>query len=73
MAGEIAGVPQLLIFETKGEHLCGNPDTEYKEKVLQTLEGAFNTARRDEVCEGSAQASFSWYSANANLRKYRRG
>ena len=33
---------RLLIFETKGEHLSGNPDTEYKRKVLQALEGAFN-------------------------------
>ena len=58
MAGESAGVPQLLIFETKGEHLRGNPDTEYKEKVLQTLEGAFNTAGAMKVCEGSAQSIF---------------
>lgn len=34
----------LLIFETKGEHLSGNPDTEYKRKVLKALEGAFNDA-----------------------------
>ena len=32
----------FLVFETKGEHLRGNPDTEYKERVLQTLENAFN-------------------------------
>ena len=58
MAGEIAGVPQLLLFETKGEHLRGNPDTEYKEKVLKTLEGAFNAAGAMKVCEGSAQSIF---------------
>ena len=40
----MASETRLLIFETKGEHLLGNPDTEYKRKVLQALEGAFNDA-----------------------------
>ena len=30
MAGETEGKPHVLVFETKGEHLMGNPDTEYK-------------------------------------------
>ena len=38
----MANEERLLIFETKGEHLSGNPDTEYKQKVLKALEGAFN-------------------------------
>ena len=38
----MANAERLLIFETKGEHLIGNPDTEYKQKVLKALEGAFN-------------------------------
>ena len=38
----MASETRLLIFETKGEHLSGNPDTEYKQKVLKALEGAFN-------------------------------
>ena len=38
----MASETRLLIFETKGEHLFGNPDTEYKRKVLKALEGAFN-------------------------------
>ena len=42
MAGEPAGKPHLLVFETKGEHLRDNPDTEYKRKVLDTLESTFN-------------------------------
>ena len=42
MAGETEGKPHLLVFETKGEHLKGNPDTEYKRRVLDVLEGAFN-------------------------------
>ena len=40
----MANEKRLLIFETKGEHLSGNPDTEYKRKVLKALEGAFNDA-----------------------------
>ena len=52
MTNEIAGVTRVLIFDTKGEHLEGNLDTEYKRKVLETLEGAFNTAGRMVVCDG---------------------
>ena len=58
MAGETSGVPQLLIFETKGGHLLGNPDTEYKRKVLKTLEGAFNAAGTMKVCDGPAPSIF---------------
>ena len=32
----------LNIFETKGEHLRGNPDTEYKTEVFRLLEQHFN-------------------------------
>ncbi len=52
MTNEVAGVTRVLIFDTKGEHLSGNLDTEYKRKVLETLEGAFNTAGRMVVCDG---------------------
>ena len=34
---------RLLICETKGEHLRGNPDTMYKQKVLEALAKEFNT------------------------------
>ena len=37
------GQPHLLVFETKGEHLRGTDDTEYKKKVLTALQTAFNT------------------------------
>ena len=36
MAGETIGKPHVLVFETKGEHLRGNPDTDYKQRVLET-------------------------------------
>ena len=53
MANDIAGVTRVLIFDTKGEHLEGNLDTEYKRKVLETLEGAFNTTGRMIVLDNS--------------------
>ena len=52
MANEIGDVTHVLIFDTKGEHLAGNLDTEYKRKVLETLEGAFNSAGRMVVRDG---------------------
>ena len=57
MAGETAGKPHVLVFETKGEHLKGNPDTEYKKRVLETLEGAFNAGRM-QVRDGPAKGTF---------------
>ena len=56
MTNEIAGVTRVLIFDTKGQHLAGNLDTEYKQKVLETLEGAFNTAGRMVVRDGPQTA-----------------
>ena len=55
MANEIGGVTHVMIFHTKGEHLAGNLDTEYKRKVLETLEGAFNTTGRMVVSDGPRQ------------------
>ena len=52
MANEIGGVTHVIIFDTKGEHLAGNLDTEYKRKVLETLEGALNSAGRMVVRDG---------------------
>ena len=64
IANEIGGVTHVMIFDTKGQHLEGNLDTEYKRKVLKTLEGAFNTAGRMVVrdgptCQGIFQLVFS--------------
>ena len=36
------GKPRLLVVETKGEHLAGNADTEYKTRVFATLEASLN-------------------------------
>ena len=51
------GDGKLLILETKGVHLKGNEDTDYKKKLLETLEEAYNQAiNRGEmkVCEPPA-------------------
>ena len=51
------GDGKLLILETKGVHLKGNEDTDYKRNLLETLEAAYNQAiDRGEmkVCEPPA-------------------
>ena len=58
MGGEIDGKPQVLVFETKGAHLSGNPDTQYKERVLETLQNAYNSAGVMSVREGPATGTF---------------
>ena len=45
MAGERDAKPQLLVFESKGPHLRGNPDTTYKARVLSILETMFNSGK----------------------------
>ena len=57
MGGETKGNPHVLVFETKGEHLRGNPDTDYKERVLQTLQNAFNCGTMT-IQEGPAKGTF---------------
>lgn len=47
----------LLVFETKGEHLRGNPDTDYKRRVLETLQNAYNCGTMT-VREGPAKGTF---------------
>ena len=57
MAGSNAGQPHILVFETKGEHLKGNPDTDYKARVLETLQNAFNCGTMT-VQDGPAKGAF---------------
>ena len=51
------GNPHILVFETKGEHLRGNPDTDYKRRVLDTLESALNCGTLT-VQDGPAKGTF---------------
>ena len=55
MTNEVKGITRVLLFDTKGDHLKGNPDTEYKEKVLKTLEETFNSAGTMRVHDGTAR------------------
>ncbi len=51
MTKDISGLTHVLIFDTKGEHLGGNLDTEYEKKVLKVLEDAFNDSGAMGVSE----------------------
>ena len=42
MADASGAKPRVLVFETKGEHLRGNPDTDYKQRVMDTLQDALS-------------------------------
>ncbi len=57
MASRAGDPAHILVFETKGRHLRDNPDTEYKRRVLDTLEGAFNCGRM-VVRDGPARGTF---------------
>ena len=57
MGGETEGTPHVLVFETKGEHLRGNPDTDYKRRVLDTLQNAFNCGTMT-INDGPAKGTF---------------
>ena len=57
MGGEVDGKPHVLIFETKGEHLRGNPDTDYKQQVFETLQNAYNCGTMT-VRDGPAKGTF---------------
>ena len=54
MAHAVGGTTRVLVFDTKGEHLAGNLDTAYKEKVLKTLEGVFNNAGKMTMRDGQS-------------------
>ena len=47
----------LLIFETKGEHLAGSADTEYKERLLELLERHFSGGEV-LIADGPAKGRF---------------
>ena len=57
MCGSNGAQPHILIFETKGEHLKGNSDTDYKQKVLETLQNAYNCGSLT-IKEGPARGIF---------------
>ena len=62
MAGAVGGKPSVLVFETKGEHLQGNDDTVYKERLYAALEKTFNNnvcgAGKMTINDGPAKGVF---------------
>ena len=57
LAGRNGAQPHVLVFETKGENLRGNPDTDYKVRVLETLQNAFNAGSMT-IKDGPAKGTF---------------
>ena len=55
MAKEVEGMTRVLIFETKGPQFENNRDTKYKQKVLKTLEKAFNVTNDTKMREVPTQ------------------
>ena len=55
MTNKVKGITRVLLFDTKGDQLEGNPDTKYKEKVLKTLEETFNSAGTMRVHDGTTR------------------
>ena len=81
MGGEKDGKPSVLVFETKGDHLAGNDDSEYKEQLFAALEETFNAGKmtiHDGPARGvfrlvfdregfpDAEAAFDWLSGAYN-------
>lgn len=57
MAGDKEGKLSILVYETKGAHMSGSVDTDYKRLVLETLEEAFNYGTMT-VRTGPAKGAF---------------
>ena len=57
MGGETKGKPSVLVFETKGDYLDGNDDSEYKKRVFAALEGTFNAGKMT-IHDGPAKGVF---------------
>ena len=57
MGGETEGKSSVLVFETKGDHLVGNDDSEYKERVFAALEETFNAGEMT-IHDGPAKGVF---------------
>ena len=57
------GSPHFLVFETKGEHMAGSADTDYKRRVLEALENALRDGSTADygtmtVQDGPAKGTF---------------
>ena len=62
MHGTEKGKFRFTVLETKGEHLKGNDDTEYKRKMFELLTNHIDTAIRAgqlDLGESSQQMTFT--------------
>ena len=57
VGGEKDGNPSVLVFEPKGDHLAGNDDSEYKERLFAALEETFNAGKMT-IQDGPARGVF---------------
>ena len=57
MCGETERKPSVLVFETKGDHLASNDDSEYKSRVFAALEETFNAGMMS-IHDGPARGVF---------------
>ena len=61
LGGHNSDEGHVLLFETKGEHLKGHDDTEYKRRVLEILEESFNSGTNHgnfTIGDGPAKGTF---------------
>ena len=54
---------RIVVVETKGEQLEGNRDTEYKRALLETLSGAFGSAKSGAGELGLEREAFDFRAA----------
>ena len=62
MGSANGGNPHFLVFETKGEHLSGSADTDYKRRLLDALQNALSYGTmtvQDGPAKGTFQLVFS--------------
>lgn len=57
-AQERKAQPAVLVVETKGRHLVGNPDTEYKRDVASYFEKAGKAVSWQKLGEGFENSTF---------------
>ena len=67
MGRETEGRLRILVFETKGGHLKGTPDTNYKERVFETLQKAYNHSGVMTIQEGPARGTFKLVFSESNF------
>ena len=68
MGSANGGNPHFLVFETKGEHLSGSADTDYKRRLLDALQNALSYGTMT-VQDGPAKGTFQLVFSEAEFPK----